>query len=62
MMEAVRTSETLVYLETTWHYIPESCHLHTSCHEDLKSTLTLEDDNAINLMDKIKLNYMRHLV
>jgi hypothetical protein len=22
------TSETLVYYETTWHYIPEGCHLH----------------------------------
>jgi hypothetical protein len=29
VMEVVRTSETLVYFnETTYHYIPESCHFH----------------------------------
>jgi hypothetical protein len=33
-----RTSETSVYFnETKWHYIPESSHLHTCCHENLKS-------------------------
>jgi hypothetical protein len=38
IMEAVRTSETSVYFkETTWRYIPESCHLHTSRRENLQS-------------------------
>jgi hypothetical protein len=27
MMEAVSTSETSVYFETTWGCIPEGCHL-----------------------------------
>jgi hypothetical protein len=39
MMEAVCTSESSVYFETTWCYIPEVCHLHTHCHENLKSHL-----------------------
>jgi hypothetical protein len=31
IMEAVHTSETSVYFnETTHHYIPEDCYLHTS--------------------------------
>jgi hypothetical protein len=35
-MEAVRTSETSVYLnETTWSYIPERCQLHTRLRENL---------------------------
>jgi hypothetical protein len=38
-MEAVHISETLVYSETTWRYIPERSHLHTCCHENLKSYL-----------------------
>jgi hypothetical protein len=38
MMEAVSTSETPVYFhETTRRYLPESCHLHTRRHENLKS-------------------------
>jgi hypothetical protein len=37
IMEAVRTSETSVFNETTRHYIQESCHLHTPCVESLKS-------------------------
>jgi hypothetical protein len=38
MMEAVRTSETSVYLnETARHYSPEAYHLYTRCHENLKS-------------------------
>jgi hypothetical protein len=38
MMEAVRTSKTLVYLdETTRRYISEGCHLHTRRRENLKS-------------------------
>jgi hypothetical protein len=37
IMEAVRTSETLVYSETTRCYIPERSHLHTRRRENLKS-------------------------
>jgi hypothetical protein len=38
MMEAVCTFKTSDYFyETTWHYVPEGCHLHV-CHcENLKS-------------------------
>jgi hypothetical protein len=40
MMEAVCISEMLVYFKgSTQHYIPEGCHLHTCCHEKLKSHL-----------------------
>jgi hypothetical protein len=40
MMEAGRTSETLVnFYQTTWHYNPEVSHLHTHCRENLKSHL-----------------------
>jgi hypothetical protein len=38
MMEAARTSETLVnFYQTTWHYKPEDSHLHTHRRENLKS-------------------------
>jgi hypothetical protein len=38
MMEAARTSETLVnFYQTTRHYNPEDSHLHTHHHENLKS-------------------------
>jgi hypothetical protein len=37
MMKAVRTSETLVYSETTQRYIPEGSNLHTRRHENPKS-------------------------
>jgi hypothetical protein len=38
MMEAVSTYETSVnFYETTQRNIPEGCHLHTHCHENLKS-------------------------
>jgi hypothetical protein len=37
MMEAVRTSETSVYSETTRLYIPEGSHLHTRRRENPKS-------------------------
>jgi hypothetical protein len=38
MMQAVRTSETLVLFNvTTWHYIPEDSKLHTRHCENLKS-------------------------
>jgi hypothetical protein len=42
MLEAVCISETLVYFnETTQQYIPESCHFHTCCHNNLKSYIIL---------------------
>jgi hypothetical protein len=37
LMEAVRTSETSVYSESTLRYIPEGSNLHTRCHKNLKS-------------------------
>jgi hypothetical protein len=38
MMEAARSSETLVnFYQTTWCYNPEDSHLCTHCHENLKS-------------------------
>jgi hypothetical protein len=38
MMEAARTSETLVnFYQTTQRNNPEDNHLHTHCHENLKS-------------------------
>jgi hypothetical protein len=41
MMEAVRTSETLVYSnETTWRYIPEGSNLHSRRRENLKSRIS----------------------
>jgi hypothetical protein len=40
MMEAVRTSETLVnFYQTTWRYNPEDSHLCIHCRENLKSYL-----------------------
>jgi hypothetical protein len=42
MMEAARSSETLVnFYQTTWCYNPEDSHRHTHCHENLKSYLDL---------------------
>jgi hypothetical protein len=41
-MTTIHTSETLVYFyETTHPHIPEGCHLHTHCHENLKSHNTM---------------------
>jgi hypothetical protein len=38
MMEAVSTSETSVcFHQTTRHYIPEGCHIHTRRYDNLKS-------------------------
>jgi hypothetical protein len=38
MMEAARTSETLVnFYQTTWRYNPEDSHLRTHRRENLKS-------------------------
>jgi hypothetical protein len=40
MMEAARTSETLVnFYQTTRHYNPEDSHFRTRCCENLKSKL-----------------------
>jgi hypothetical protein len=40
MMEAARTSETLVnFYQTTWRYNPEESHLHNHRRENLKSYL-----------------------
>jgi hypothetical protein len=40
MMEEARSSETLVnFYQTTWRYNPEDSHLHTNCHDNLKSYL-----------------------
>jgi hypothetical protein len=40
MMEAARTSETLVnFYQTTWRYNPEDSHLRTHCRENVKSYL-----------------------
>jgi hypothetical protein len=42
MMEAARTSETLVnFYQTTRHYNPEDSHLYTHRRENLKSYLTV---------------------
>jgi hypothetical protein len=42
MIAAVRTSEMSVYFnETTWSYIPESCHLHTRRRQNLNITNSL---------------------
>jgi hypothetical protein len=44
MMEAVRTSETSInFYQTTQCNIPEGSHLHTNCHENLKSDLLMDD-------------------
>jgi hypothetical protein len=38
IMQVVRTSETSVYAnDTTRCYVPENCHLHTRCREDMTS-------------------------
>jgi hypothetical protein len=43
MMEAARTSETLVnFYQTTRRYNPEDSHLHTHRRENLKSYLTFQ--------------------
>jgi hypothetical protein len=44
MMEAARTSETMVnFYQTTPHYNPEDSHLRTHRHENLKSYLVIND-------------------
>jgi hypothetical protein len=49
MMQAARTSETMVnFYQTTWRYNPEDSHLHTHHRENLKS--------YTNLLDVIKRN------
>jgi hypothetical protein len=38
MMEAICTSQTSVYFnDTTQHYTPEGCNIHTRCQENLES-------------------------
>jgi hypothetical protein len=38
--QEVRTSETSTYFkETTRRYIPEGCHLHTHCRENLRTNI-----------------------
>jgi hypothetical protein len=37
MMEVVHTSETSVYFDIIWRYIPEGCYLQTRRCETLKS-------------------------
>jgi hypothetical protein len=58
MMEAVPTSETSVYFETTRRYIPEDCHFHTRRRENLKShiLLVVYIDNAVSCSDYLGLN------
>jgi hypothetical protein len=48
MMEAARTSKTLVnFYRITQHYNPEDSHLHTHRHENLKSYLKTKTDKLI---------------
>jgi hypothetical protein len=59
MMEAERTSETLVnFYQTTWRYNPEDSHLRTHRRENLKSyvvhiiaTMALDHINATITLD-----------
>jgi hypothetical protein len=37
MMDALCTSETVVFFKTTWCYITEDCQHHARCCENLKS-------------------------
>jgi hypothetical protein len=47
MMEAARTSETLVnFYQATWHYNPEDSHLRTNRRENLKSYLLSAGRNS----------------
>jgi hypothetical protein len=46
---SIITSETQVYSsKTTWYYIPEGCHLHTRCHENLK----ISNDHVLRASDQ----------
>jgi hypothetical protein len=48
MMEAVRTSKMSANLnESTRRYIPESCHLHTHRHKNLKFRILISSFNGI---------------
>jgi hypothetical protein len=50
MMEAERTSETLVNIyQTTWRYNPEDSHLRTHRRENLKSYLKLNSPTNFNV-------------
>jgi hypothetical protein len=42
MMETVRTIKSSVWFyPTAWRYIPEGCHFHSRCRENLKSQLSI---------------------
>jgi hypothetical protein len=57
MMEAARTSETLVnFYQTTQRYNPEDSHLHTHCCENLKSYM-----NKVDFFIQKKLNPRRQV-
>jgi hypothetical protein len=52
MMEAARTSETLVnFYQITWRYIPEDSHLCTHRCENLKSNLVTETFTAFKALN-----------
>jgi hypothetical protein len=57
MMEAIRTSETLVSINsTTRQYIPEDSKLHTRRRENLKSHASKEVGLAVNPKIESRLN------
>jgi hypothetical protein len=50
-MEAVRTSETQVYFyKTTWHYIPEGCHLKNLLTVNIFYTNTVNKQCLITML------------
>jgi hypothetical protein len=70
MMEAARTSETLVnFYQTAQRYNPEDSHLHTHRRDNLKSYMTsiylsniyLKSRRAISVLFKTKQNHGKYL-
>jgi hypothetical protein len=58
MMEAVRTSEALVYSnKTTRHNIPEDSYLHTRRRENLKSHIDMVPVEKLSLLKQICLDH-----
>jgi hypothetical protein len=59
MVEAVSISVTLVHFnESTQHYIPEGCHLHTCCRENLRSSACIRCMHIVQVTHEKKyLNY-----
>jgi hypothetical protein len=54
MMEAARTSETLVnFYQTTRRYNPEDSHLRTHCRENLKSYFIFKRFVEVKIMKKL---------